>query len=489
MAKPACFHWLRWHWRWLVGVLLTVLVVILYFVRPDFGAILGATWLYFMARYILKDQASPFPRRVGATLVVLMVLGSTFVMLIPWIFFGGRDGCRSFDPSMKNEFGYAFEDYWTLRSCQSAADWLMVLALAYSLIADHSPSSYVRESIRCIAFMFLSMLVRNASFAVYACSGSDENLDGVRDNVLLRDFRHLEYHLVARSTAVFSAGASLLSNVWCLQLVVARMKALEDAYGQPLGCTRFIGWSANFFVFWLFLLTLLQATSPNILLVICVLCSLDLAVLSLLIFRAYCAPLKVLRAAKMDRIEAAGPHGVSNQLEKETAFAIRVIIQAQVATLLANFSMMWHITSWGIALVTQTRGGFHAYLYGVIADTMGNTIGLLLLISSSLRFPLAEPKQNAARDAEDDSAYQREHHLGSTKMLAASGPPEPPEPDAAALSERSAWERKVKELASRRISAGQLLDFYARLGRQEDLMPHFDPAKSTTNDVVPCLQA
>ena len=203
MAKPACFRWLRWHWRWLVGVLLTVLVVILYFVRPDFGAILGATWLYFKARYILKDQASPFPRRVGATLVVLMVLGSTFVMLIPWIFFGGRDGCRSFDPSMKNEFGYAFEDYWTLRSCQSAADWLMVLALAYSLIADHSPSSYVRESIRCIAFMFPSMLVRNASFAVYACSGSDENLDGVRDNVLLRDFKHLEYHLVARSTAVF----------------------------------------------------------------------------------------------------------------------------------------------------------------------------------------------------------------------------------------------------------------------------------------------
>jgi len=41
---------------------------------------------------------------------------------------------------------------------------------------------------------------------------------------------------------------------------------------------------------------------------------------------------------------------------------------------------------------------------------------------------------------------------------------------------------KVTELAYRGITVEQLLDFYAKLGR--DVMPHFDPLKSTTADVV-----
>ena len=40
----------------------------------------------------------------------------------------------------------------------------------------------------------------------------------------------------------------------------------------------------------------------------------------------------------------------------------------------------------------------------------------------------------------------------------------------------------MAELAGRGIRVRQLLDFYARLG--EDVMTHFDPAKSTTHDVV-----
>lgn len=43
------------------------------------------------------------------------------------------------------------------------------------------------------------------------------------------------------------------------------------------------------------------------------------------------------------------------------------------------------------------------------------------------------------------------------------------------------WTQKVEELAQRGITIRQLLDFYASLGT---LMPHFDPDRSTTHDVV-----
>ena len=49
--------------------------------------------------------------------------------------------------------------------------------------------------------------------------------------------------------------------------------------------------------------------------------------------------------------------------------------------------------------------------------------------------------------------------------------------------ERSAvWMEKVEELAGRGLSIRQLLDFYSELG--SGLMPHFDPDRSTTHDVV-----
>ena len=54
--------------------------------------------------------------------------------------------------------------------------------------------------------------------------------------------------------------------------------------------------------------------------------------------------------------------------------------------------------------------------------------------------------------------------------------------------QRCAWDEHVKEIAGRRMSVDQLLDFYAKLGPQrttgELRMTHFDPARSTTTDVV-----
>ncbi|CAJ1365858.1 unnamed protein product [Effrenium voratum] len=48
----------------------------------------------------------------------------------------------------------------------------------------------------------------------------------------------------------------------------------------------------------------------------------------------------------------------------------------------------------------------------------------------------------------------------------------------------SIWNEKVRELAGRGLTLRQLLDFYADLVGQPQMMPHFDPNLSTTHDVV-----
>ena len=55
------------------------------------------------------------------------------------------------------------------------------------------------------------------------------------------------------------------------------------------------------------------------------------------------------------------------------------------------------------------------------------------------------------------------------------------------VCESCSWDRKVRELASRRISVDQLLDFLVEISNHHSStrrMPHFDPSRSTTNDVV-----
>eukprot|EP00437_Effrenium_voratum_P005406 CAMPEP_0181418878 /NCGR_PEP_ID=MMETSP1110-20121109/11787_1 /TAXON_ID=174948 /ORGANISM="Symbiodinium sp., Strain CCMP421" /LENGTH=674 /DNA_ID=CAMNT_0023541881 /DNA_START=50 /DNA_END=2074 /DNA_ORIENTATION=- len=52
------------------------------------------------------------------------------------------------------------------------------------------------------------------------------------------------------------------------------------------------------------------------------------------------------------------------------------------------------------------------------------------------------------------------------------------------LENDDTWNRKVEELARRRMDLGSLLDFYCSLGPNGDVMPDFDPSRSTTAEVV-----
>jgi len=52
------------------------------------------------------------------------------------------------------------------------------------------------------------------------------------------------------------------------------------------------------------------------------------------------------------------------------------------------------------------------------------------------------------------------------------------------LPHLTGWQAKVQELAWRSMTVESILDLFERLGPQGDVMVHYDPWKSTTNDVV-----
>ncbi|CAE7769402.1 unnamed protein product [Symbiodinium sp. CCMP2592] len=98
-------------------------------------------------------------------------------------------------------------------------------------------------------------------------------------------------------------------------------------------------------------------------------------------------------------------------------------------------------------------------MYSAVADTLGNAFCVVILSAASLSLPSCQLRTSSTASLEESKHRHKEPVTAG------------------------AWEEKVAELAGRRITLGQLLDFHARLG-SDALMPHFDHKRSTTNDVV-----
>ncbi|CAE7361631.1 unnamed protein product [Symbiodinium sp. CCMP2592] len=77
--------------------------------------------------------------------------------------------------------------------------------------------------------------------------------------------------------------------------------------------------------------------------------------------------------------------GVLIQLHKEARYAMEVIRKAQIALLLASFSMGWHIASWGVSWLITPQEAVDAFQYGAMVNTLGDTPCMLLLINSFLQ--------------------------------------------------------------------------------------------------------
>ena len=449
-----------------------------------FGSLGVALWIYVMGFYVLKDQAYPFalPTRLICAFLILLI--TLFLTCFPWLFFGGKEACNNFDPVMKTETGTSFEEMWTFTIIRIVSSWLLAVLAMHMSAADHPESTYIRQSVRCVLFFWIGNAVRCIDATMRACIGSDHDKDGVRDDP------YWDYALIRMSIA-FGLGTGFLGDIWCIQLVIERLLAFEEAFGESLPCMKAIRYLAFTMKVCMFCVAFATILPNPAALVVTTFTTFVLLWLVVLVYWAYLLPLRALRdASKVDAKDAA----MGNQLLKETRFAMQVIFAAQVGFVAAGVSMATFFTFFGLLDVSLDPVVSNGYLYSALADSLGNALCIALLSATSMSMPRICCPKEKIRMQEDSSATQPAtctcgQQLGKTLSQVSQ-----PVSDVRAESacEACAWEMKVAELANRRVSVGQLLTFYTQLGSCSNMasqtatrfMPHFLPEKSTTNDVV-----
>ena len=438
-----------------------------------FGTLAVALWIYVMGYFVLKDQAYPFPLPMRLLCIFLILSSTILLTAVPWLFFGGGEGCNDFDPEMPNENGQRLQDFLPQTIIRIVSFWILAVLAMYMCVADHPESTYIRQSVRCLLYFWLGTGVRCIDTFMSACLGGDRDNDGVRDRV----FR---INTIAMMSVAFGLATSFLGDIWCIQLVIARLHAFQEAFGESLPCIRVINC----------LVVLMKVCMPFVAfaarlpdpttLVVSTFTTLCLLVLVALVCRAYLLPLKALRdSRKVDSKDEA----MGKQLLKETQFAMRVIFVAQLGFVVAGFSMATFLLFFGLERVTRTNAVTSIYQYSGLADSLGNAFCIVLLSASSLSLPKFSPKK-AAVAIEEENLVNTNCTCGQQLARTSCQASQPWKSAAAnATCDACAWEIKVAELANRRVSVSNLLSFYSQLGSTR-LMSHFDPEKSTTNDVV-----
>ena len=315
---------------------------------------------------------------------------------------------------------------------------------------------------------------------IEACDGADYDNDGLRDLAT-------SHSLPAKLITPYSFAAGFISDIWCLQLVIERLLALEEAFGEPLPRSRVVVWVSRLLNFWIALLAGTPFISRLASMLVSIGVVLGLGGITVYMWLAYSVPLAALQAAR--KLNAETDDLGALLFQKEAMFAVRVIRAAQAGIVLASASMSWHFGAYGISWVVTTQEWSDGYQYGVLADTLGNLICLFLLAGSALRLPRVQCRicRPAARDEDGErlkvDACTCGKQVGKTSsQRSGSGRPSQAVPDQ--LCDHCARDEKVAELGSRRISVDDLLTFYTRLNAQEPVMPHFDAERSTTNNVV-----
>ncbi|OLQ08203.1 hypothetical protein AK812_SmicGene8311 [Symbiodinium microadriaticum] len=288
---------------WAAAAVSAAFAIGLLVVHVTFGCAALAAWGYFFGYYVLRSQSSPYPVHIRASLATALLACTSVVTAAAWLFLGGLDGCRVFDPEMKTSFGYKFDQFWTLLCFRHAVNWFLTVVGVYLVLADHPQSTYIRDCIRCLLYLYTSQIVSTIGSTWVACAGADGNNDGVRD--------------------------SILDGSVNMQIVVKMMRALEVAFEEPLPCFRTIVYLKYFVV--ALTVVLPAAFRLQLLFVLgCFTSALALVVLTFLEFLALRAPLLALQRSLRSRTTCSGAPS------EKMLFAARTLRRFQVAVLLSN---------------------------------------------------------------------------------------------------------------------------------------------------------
>ncbi|CAE7814007.1 PP2AA2, partial [Symbiodinium sp. CCMP2456] len=376
---------------WTTAVVSAAVAIGLLVVHVTFGCVALAVWGYFFGYYVLRSQSSPYPLQIRASVAIALLVCTSVVTAAAWLFLGGSDGCRAFDPEMKTSFGYKFDQFWTLLCFRHAVNWFLTVIGVCLVLADHPQSTYIRDCIRCLLYLYTSQIVATLGNTWIACAGADENNDGVRDS-FLEGSVNMQESLIA-GLQVSGRLLLVLSGNWFLQIVVKMMRALEAAFEEPLPCFRAIVY-LKYVVVALTILLPAAVRLELLFLLGCFTSALSLVVLTFLEFLALRAPLLALQRSLRSRTTLSGaPSG-------KMLFAASTLRRFQVAVLLSNSVSQWALTFFSFevlgnstiafyVLITALTNGFvREYIalttvdYSSLLNAVGLAIGLAILTGS-----------------------------------------------------------------------------------------------------------
>eukprot|EP00438_Fugacium_kawagutii_P029850 Skav200976 [mRNA] locus=scaffold448:830747:832822:- [translate_table: standard] len=396
---------------------------------------------------------------------MLMFMATTFITLVPWIIYGGREQCQVSRGSSKTPWNQGFEDHWLDLSFRLIFAWLLVVHAIYVVVGDHPPSAHVRQSVRCVAFIWIGKLLHIVTIISDACQVPEYD-----ENALRPEDADIVYF------TVFGIATHYVGDVWFLQLVVERLTAFQAAYGEALPFTCASVWLSRLLIL-MVTMQLFGVVSRWTALLVASTVSVGVVVLSTMICIAYAAPYKYLVKAR----KTAGNDTLSAEIKKEMAFAMHLIHKSQIGTVFGCLGMVLAFMSFGLDFFVLPRDGTFSMIYVVASNLDSLAICACLVMLSGVNFKWCKcchklkmlPPSSEAISGKDLKYFsQKSWNFGTCRVS------NPQQGEAA-----TEWQQKVADLAMRRVSVEVLLEFYLQLG-SERTMPHFDPKQSTTNDVV-----
>ncbi|CAJ1380349.1 unnamed protein product [Effrenium voratum] len=440
--------------RWTVASVLGILSAILLFLHRYLATIFLVLFIYFILSFVLRAHTDPFPAPLRIIGGVGILLSTAFVTSLPWLLYGGKGACRASRGTSKTPWDLGFDEHWLDLSLRFVFLWPLAMLAIWVTLADHPPSAYVRQAVRCIIFAWFGKLIHTITVTVDSCVVPDYNDEGVRP--LDSDSAYF---------SVFGNSTHFVADVWFLQLVVEQLVAFQAAYGESLQCTSGIVWLSRLMI----PMVTMQAfgvISRVVALGNSIMLSLGVVSMCFLLCRAYMVPYNyLLKAQKLDVNNA-----LSAELEKETTFAMRIIHKSQLGSLVGSCGMILAFLSFGLGdyILPKSKAWYLIWVVTSNVDSLGIMSSLVMQSGVKIK---CRPRTGSTSE-------------GGLKLFALNLERTATHCFNGAKDERAEeWQEKVADLALRRVSVEVLLHFFLQLG-QEDAMPHFDTKKSTTNDVV-----
>ena len=419
-----------------------------------------ALFIYFVLSFALRSHTDPFPVPLRVVGAVIIFLCTVVITSLPWVVFGGREECQTSRGTSKTPWNRAFEDHWLDLSLRLTFIWLLAMQAIYINLGDHPPSAYIRQSARCVAFVWFGKLIHVLTVIADSCMVPEFNDQALRP---LDDYWGY--------FTVFGNATHYIADVWFVRLAVERLVTFEAAYGERLPCTCVIVWLSRLMIFNVTVQAFGVISRP-LALGNAIILSLSVLTLAILTCRAYTVPLKYLfKAWKLDTNDA-----LSAEMKKETTFAMLVICKFGMGMFFGTCGMVLAFMAFALDFALLPRGKMWMTVYVVASNTDSMAIAWSLVMLSGVNFKWCRCK---AKRSKTPSGGHLQHFCHTWNFERTATRVFNSEQDESAAE----WQRKVADLAMRRVSVEVLLGFYLQLGH-ENAMAHFDPQKSTTNDVV-----